>query len=78
MMTQVDELESERFIRMTEIEFIEAMARIAQSLPKECSLDPTEDNPPLHFRFEWLIHQLKSLCSEDVRAQFAEATTIFK
>lgn len=38
MMTQIDELESEKFMRMTEIEFIEGLARCADGLPTSCTI----------------------------------------
>lgn len=71
MMTQVDELETERFMKMTEIEFIEALVRCASSLPPQCTLE-AELGPALHMQFEWMINQLKTLCPEDVRNQFPD------
>lgn len=54
------------------------MARIANSLPKECCIEP-DDFAPLHLRFEWLIQQIKPLCPEDVRNQFPDTgVSIFK
>ncbi len=78
MMTQVDELDSERFMKMSEIEFIEAMARCANILPKSCSLSKDENSDMLHFKFEWLINELKAvMCSEDIKSQFNEEGSIF-
>ena len=56
-MTQVDETDNERFIRMTEIEFIEAVARCAFNLPESCKLEDIFEPPvPFHAKFEWIIH----------------------
>ena len=50
MMTQVDELENERFMKMAEIEFIEGVARCAATLPPTYTIDSVP-NPPLHLKF---------------------------
>lgn len=58
-------------MRMSEIEFIEGIARCANELPATCTLEPTA-NPPLHLKFEWLVQQLRGIYPEEVRAQFPE------
>ena len=35
MMTQVDELDKDRFMQMSLVEFIEALVRVADKIPKE-------------------------------------------
>lgn len=78
MMTQVDELESERFTKMTEIEFIEAMARCAGILPKTCTLSTKKHMDEIHFKLEWLINELKNTsCSEEIKLLFNEEGSIF-
>jgi len=49
------------------------MARCANVLPNQCSIENEEAPTPLHKKFEWMIHQLKTgLCPEDIRAQFPD------
>ena len=48
----MDELDSDRIFRMAPIEFVEAMARIADKAQKGISHDK---NTPLHVKFENLI-----------------------
>ena len=82
MMTQKDELESDRHINMQLIEFIEAIGRLAFKvklpipfeymqllLDELVDEDPQlKDNPPLHFRIESLIVlMVKVCCSKDFR-----------
>ncbi len=62
---------------MTEIEFIEALARCSSILPKTCTLssDKKDDG---YCKFEWLINELKKTnCNEDIKAQFPEEGSIF-
>ena len=56
---------------MTEIEFIEAIARCAYILPNNCCVEEIFEEPlPFHAKFEWIIHELKkNLCSEDTKNQ---------
>ena len=79
MMTQIDELENERFIRMSEIEFIEAVGRCSSILPDQCRVENVfEKETPMYGKFEWIIHELKMLCSEDVKSQFSPTESLFR
>lgn len=65
-------------MKMSEIEFIEGMARCANILPKSCSLSDQIHEESLHLKFEWLINELKiNLCNEDLKSQFNEQGSIF-
>jgi hypothetical protein len=78
MMTQIDELENERFIRMTEIEFMEAMARCAYVLPNQCRVEDIFGTPtPFYAKFEWMIHEMKAQCGEEVRTMFQGSVSLF-
>lgn len=78
MMTQIDELENERFMRMSEIEFIEAVARCAFILPDSCRIeDIFGEKTPFHGKLEWVIHELKMLCSDEVKNTFIGGTSMF-
>ena len=70
MMTQVDEVESERYMKMSEIQFIEGLARCAAALPSECTLSPSK--PTLYTKLQWLIMKLRMLCNEDLKSQFPD------
>ena len=79
MMTQIDEIENERFMKMTEIEFIQGIARCASILPDGCRVQKIfTGKTPLFGKFEWLTHELKRLCSQDVKGQFNTVESIFK
>lgn len=64
---------------MTEIEFIEAVARCAQILPKTCTLSKdAPENQGLHHKFEWIINEIKNTqCSEEIKSQFPDEGSIF-
>lgn len=75
MITQVDELTSERIYRMTEIEFIEALARMSEYL----IIPSLEGGGKLHHRFEQLIVELtQRVSSEEIRGQFPPGPSIFQ
>ncbi len=62
---------------MTEIEFIEAVARCSSILPKTCTLS-SEKKDDGFYKFEWLINELKDTnCNEDIKAQFPAEGSIF-
>lgn len=52
-MTQIDELDSDRIFRMAPIEFMEALARIADKAQK--GISPQDKHAPLHIKFENLL-----------------------
>ncbi len=77
-MLQIDEIENERFIRMSEIEFIEAIARCASCLPLTYTILQKNEKTDLPRKFEWMIHELKQkLCPEILRNSF-QRTSIFE
>ncbi|CAD8171615.1 unnamed protein product [Paramecium pentaurelia] len=76
MMLQVDELESDRIFQMTFIEFLEAVARIADkvSMPGIDAVDLTWDQrvtQPLHLKLEKILIHLANTCaSEEFKLQY--------
>ncbi len=65
-------------MKMSEIEFIESLSRCASILPKSCSLSNQKSSDLLHFKFEWLINELKNvMCNEDLKSQFNEEESLF-
>jgi len=46
---------------MTEIEFIEGVARCAGCLSSSYIVDPV-DEVSLHHKFEWMVQQIRSIC----------------
>ena len=56
---------------MTEIEFIEGVARCAACLTSSYTVE-SFDEVSLHHKFEWMVQQLRSICPEETKNQIPE------
>ncbi|CAD8165096.1 unnamed protein product [Paramecium pentaurelia] len=74
MMLQIDELESDRIFQMTFVEFMEAIARIAEKVSLPAAPDMSweqRQQQPLHIKLERLLILLAQTCaSEEYKQQF--------
>jgi len=48
-------------------------------LPNHCKIeDIFSEVTPFHAKFEWMIHELKILCSEDTKNNFDSEISLFR